>query len=52
MRTGEIFISTARAARNMSYQGILKEDDKLSVLIELIGQDIMGMPLKVQQWDI
>jgi leucyl-tRNA synthetase len=44
--SGEIFVSTLRAADNMSYQGFTKEDGKVEVLAELSGQDIMGVALK------
>ncbi|XP_071786614.1 leucine--tRNA ligase, cytoplasmic-like [Asterias amurensis] len=44
-KQGEVFISTHRAARNMSYQGILKVEGKVTVLVDLVGQDIMGMGL-------
>lgn len=43
---GDIFISTHRAARNMSYQGFTSENGKVSVLMELEGKDILGLPLK------
>ncbi|XP_046853769.1 leucine--tRNA ligase, cytoplasmic-like [Xenia sp. Carnegie-2017] len=42
----EIFICTRRAAQNMSYQGFTADEGKYEVLIELTGQDIMGLPLK------
>ena len=29
----------------MSYQGLTKEDSKVNVVLELVGQDIMGIPL-------
>ncbi|KAG8195905.1 hypothetical protein JTE90_001140 [Oedothorax gibbosus] len=43
---GDIYISTRRAARNMSYQGFTSENGKVSVLMELEGKDILGLPLK------
>ncbi|XP_042902350.2 leucine--tRNA ligase, cytoplasmic [Parasteatoda tepidariorum] len=43
---GEIYICTHRAARNMSYQGFTRENGKVSVLVELEGKDILGLPLK------
>ncbi|XP_070553496.1 leucine--tRNA ligase, cytoplasmic-like [Ptychodera flava] len=46
INTGEVFISTRRAARNLSYQGFMKEEGEVQVLMELVGQDIMGMALK------
>ncbi len=42
----EIFVCTARAARNMSYQGFTGDDGKIEVVAELTGQDIMGLGLK------
>lgn len=30
---------------NMAYQGMTKEDNKVNVVMELVGQDIMGMAL-------
>lgn len=44
--TGDVFISTRRSARNMSYQGLTPENGKLNVLAELVGQDIMGVALE------
>lgn len=41
----EILISTKRGAKNMAYQGITKEDNKVDVILELVGQDIMGISL-------
>ena len=35
---GEVFVCTRRAARNMSYQGMTKENGKLDVLATLTGQ--------------
>lgn len=44
--TNEIYISTARAAKNMSYQGFTAVEGKVDVVANLTGQDIMGLPLK------
>ncbi|CAK8697067.1 unnamed protein product [Clavelina lepadiformis] len=46
MATGEIFVSTRRAARNMAYQEMTAQQGHVDVVAELIGQDIMGKPLK------
>ena len=35
---GDVFVSTMRAAKNMCYQGFTKEDGKLNILVELVGQ--------------
>ncbi len=46
-KTGEeIYVCTARAAKNMAYQGFTKEDGKFQILAEFTGQDIMGLALK------
>ncbi|XP_018328827.1 leucine--tRNA ligase, cytoplasmic [Agrilus planipennis] len=45
-RSGDIFISTKRAARNMSYQNFTKTEGQFEVLVEFIGQDIMGVAVK------
>ncbi|XP_014217285.1 leucine--tRNA ligase, cytoplasmic [Copidosoma floridanum] len=42
----EIFISTERAARNMSWQGFTKEEGKIDIVVELTGSDILGASLK------
>ncbi|XP_056450421.1 leucine--tRNA ligase, cytoplasmic [Gadus chalcogrammus] len=42
---GDVFISTARAARNMSYQGFTKDNGVVPVLMEVLGQDILGCAL-------
>ncbi|KAG2456152.1 SYLC protein, partial [Polypterus senegalus] len=43
--SGEIFISTRRSARNMSYQGFTKENGVVPVVIELLGENILGCAL-------
>ncbi|KAK0056665.1 leucine--tRNA ligase cytoplasmic [Biomphalaria pfeifferi] len=45
-KSGEVFITTRRAARNMSYQEMTAQNGKTEVLLELIGQDILGCPLE------
>lgn len=42
----EVFVCSARAARNMSFQGMTAADGEVDVVAELTGQDIMGMALK------
>ncbi|XP_012693255.1 leucine--tRNA ligase, cytoplasmic [Clupea harengus] len=42
---GEMFISTLRSARNMSYQGFTRENGVVPVAMELLGQDILGSSL-------
>jgi leucyl-tRNA synthetase len=43
---GDVYVSTRKSARNMSYQGMTTADGEVDVLLELTGQDIMGLPLK------
>ncbi|KAF7287224.1 hypothetical protein GWI33_002043 [Rhynchophorus ferrugineus] len=45
-KSGEIFISTARAAKNMCYQAFTNKEGHYEVLVELLGQDILGCALK------
>lgn len=35
---GDVYISTERAARNMSYQGFFKEEGKIDVVRKLTGK--------------
>ena len=42
----EIFVCTERAARNMSYQGFTEKEGIVDILVELTGQDIMGLGLQ------
>lgn len=46
LANGDVFISTERAARNMSYQEFFKEEGKIDILVKLVGQDIMGVSLE------
>merc|ERR1719312_2077294 len=41
----EVWVSTARASRNMSYQGFMKTEGQVDTVMELVGQDIMGLAL-------
>uniref|UniRef100_A0A1A8DBR4 Leucine--tRNA ligase, cytoplasmic n=1 Tax=Nothobranchius kadleci TaxID=1051664 RepID=A0A1A8DBR4_NOTKA len=43
--SGDVFISTSRSARNMSYQGFTKENGVVPVVMEILGQDILGSAL-------
>ncbi|XP_037070028.1 leucine--tRNA ligase, cytoplasmic-like isoform X2 [Pollicipes pollicipes] len=44
--SGEVFVCTRRAARNMSYQGMTAAEGEMKVVCEITGIDIMGQPLK------
>ncbi len=46
VNSGEIFISTERAARNLSYQGFTAENGKIDRLLDLTGDDLIGAKLK------
>lgn len=41
-----IFICTKRAVRNMCYQGFTKVDGQFEILLEIVGQDLLGIALK------
>ncbi|KAK2873090.1 hypothetical protein Q8A67_022987 [Cirrhinus molitorella] len=43
--SGDLFISTQRSARNMSYQGFTKENGVVPVIMNIMGQDILGCAL-------
>ncbi|XP_011877441.1 PREDICTED: leucine--tRNA ligase, cytoplasmic isoform X2 [Vollenhovia emeryi] len=43
---GDVYISTERAARNMSYQGFFKDEGKIDVVGELTGKDLLGLELE------
>ncbi|XP_037125115.1 leucine--tRNA ligase, cytoplasmic [Syngnathus acus] len=42
---GDVFICTGRSARNMSFQGFTKDNGVVPVVMELLGQDILGCAL-------
>lgn len=41
----EIWICTPRAARNMAYQGFMVSEGVVDTVMDLVGQDIMGLAL-------
>nr|XP_061801544.1 leucine--tRNA ligase, cytoplasmic-like isoform X1 [Nerophis lumbriciformis] len=43
--SGDVFICTRRSARNMSFQGFTKENGVIPVVMEILGQDILGCAL-------
>jgi len=45
LASGEVWICTNRAARNMAYQGFMKTEGQVDVVMDLVGQDIMGLGL-------
>lgn len=47
--SGDVFVSTRRAANNMAYQDMTPDYGKVDVLVELKGQDIMGVALEAPQ---
>ena len=42
----EYFVCSARSAKNMAYQGLSKEFAKPVCVLEVTGQDLLGLPLK------
>ena len=47
---GEVYVMTARAARNLSWQDRLPPTGAPERLLALKGQDLIGVPLKVHSW--
>ena len=45
-KSNEVYVCTERAARNLAYQGFTEEWGRIDVLVELTGQDIMGVGLR------
>merc|ERR1719445_1562916 len=45
LASGEIWVCTLRSARNLAYQGFMKTEGVVDVVMELVGQDIMGLGL-------
>ena len=45
LKSGEVWVCTRRAARNLSYQGFMEEEGNPAVLHELTGLDILGLEL-------
>jgi len=44
-KSGEVWVCTKRAARNMSFQGFMEKEGDTSIVAELQGQDILGLAL-------
>jgi len=42
----EYFVCSARSAKNMAYQGLSKEYGKPVCVLEVTGDDLLGLPLK------
>ncbi|KAL0126848.1 hypothetical protein PUN28_005306 [Cardiocondyla obscurior] len=43
---GDIYISTYRAARNISYQGLFKKEGEIDVIKQITGKDLLGLELE------
>ena len=46
MKNDEVFICSERSARNMLYQNLTKDSDKLSIIAKFLGSEMMGLPLE------
>lgn len=46
MKNDEFFVMSKRAARNMAFQELTKDDTKYPVLATVTGQDLIGKKLK------
>ena len=44
---GEVYVMTARSARNLSFQDRTPATGAPELLLSLAGQDLIGVPLKV-----
>lgn len=44
-KSGEVYVTTTRAARNMSYQGMTSKEGEVKVLAKIPGQDLLGVRL-------
>ncbi|KAM0068373.1 putative leucine--tRNA ligase [Helianthus debilis subsp. tardiflorus] len=42
----DVFILTERAARNLAFQGMSRVPEKATCIVELAGQDLIGLPLR------
>jgi leucyl-tRNA synthetase len=45
-KNNEVYIATDRAALNMAYQHLLKEEKKVEKICEVVGQDLIGKAVK------
>jgi len=45
LKSGEVWVCTERAARNLSYQGFMDNEGDPTVVANLVGQDILGVAL-------
>jgi leucyl-tRNA synthetase len=45
MKNDEVFICSERSALNMAYQGLTKEDEKVSILDSFKGEELIGLQL-------
>nr|GEV26127.1 leucine--tRNA ligase, cytoplasmic [Tanacetum cinerariifolium] len=41
-----VFVMTERVARNLAYQHLSRVPEKSTCLVELIGQDLIGLPIR------
>lgn len=46
MKDDEIWVIGEKSARNMAYQGLTKEPEKWNSLLDVSGEDLIGIPLK------
>ncbi|KAH8019654.1 hypothetical protein HPB51_020465 [Rhipicephalus microplus] len=45
LKNGDVFVCTYRTALNMSYQGFTTDNGKIKVLVNIKGQDLIGLGL-------
>ncbi|XP_060530694.1 leucine--tRNA ligase, cytoplasmic [Cylas formicarius] len=45
-KAGEVFVCTERSAKNMCFQGFTNTEGYFDILLEVVGQDLLGCVLK------
>ena len=46
MKNDEIFICSERSAWNMAFQNLTKVPEQITKIVDIVGQDLIGLPLK------
>ena len=46
MKNNEVYICSDRSALNMAYQGLTRTAEKVEKICEVLGETIIGLPLK------
>jgi leucyl-tRNA synthetase len=46
MKDNEVFICSERSSKNMAFQDLTKEFEKVEIIARFKGEEMMGLPLK------